>query len=252
MLSQPFVILFQERSGSTWLASLLNSHDEIFCRYEDFATHGTYHDLRRLMTMPGQFVDNPTNKQVLAHALKLFDRPAKLSGFKLKYPSQYSAYPELLMLMLKNRHQLKVLHLDRKNVARRILSGLHLKELQKSAKLKNGNLTEADTHARFKVDIPHFLDLLVYENHRRTELTCIASQFPHCLAIEYDDLHRRAQETLHGIAEFLGVEDLGKTSSEFRKATPDDLGELVENLDELQQALAATPWSLEPAARLAA
>ncbi len=241
---QPFVILFQGRSGSTYLASLLNSHPDIFCRFEDFDTEGPDQATRRLLDFSDQYIEGPTYEQIQAHLCGLLNRNTKASGFKFKYPFQYARYPEVLFWMLQQKDNLKVIHLDRSNILKRVVSLEHLSVLRNKGHVINANLVKRGGHEKFVLNIPRLINLVLMEEHTQSVLEFIVSQFPNRLTVEYDDLLKSRDECLYRITDFLGVERFSDIRSEFHKATPDDLQEVVENYDQLQRALADTPYSI--------
>jgi hypothetical protein len=70
--------------------------------------------------------------------------------------------------------------------------------------------------------------------------------------VEYEDLNQRPGQTLRRITEFLEVDPVAALESPFRKASPDDPGDLVLNFDELREALSETPWAIGQRIRRAA
>ncbi len=252
MATVPFVILFQGRSGSTWLTSMLNAHPQVVCRYEDFDTIGPDHTRRRLLNFQNEMLEDPTNQQAQLHLLRLFERQATASGFKFKFPSQYFGYPEIVMLLLKQRETVRILHLDRANIVKRLISLQHLKYLRGTTSLAGCNVVRRHEVRRFAVDIQEILDKAPFESLMREQLQCFVRQFPNHLTVEYDDLLGFPEESLQGVTDFLGVPRFEAIESRFRKATPDDLRDVLENYDELEASLAETPWTLNPLARQAA
>ena len=236
MTPTPFLILFLERSGSTYLVSLLNSHPDVLCRYEDFCTIAPEHVDRQLFHPKGVF-ENPTTRQIHVHLRWIFDRPAKASGFKLKFPYQYNRYPDLLFGLLKRKKQLRVIFLDRRDVVKRMISLMNLESIREQEQLVSANRVEHCENKKFKVDIRRLLNTMLVETHRRAELQALTDLFPNRLVVEYDDLLNSGEATMLKITEFLGVDPMPRVASRFKKATPDDLSDVVENYLEMQAAI---------------
>lgn len=238
MTPAPFVVLFMERSGSSYLCSLLNSHPDILCRYEDFATVGPEHRDRQLMSLSGELIDDPHNKEVIDHLLRIYYRPRQAAGFKLKFPYQYNAFPELLTVLLEHKSKLRVILLDRADTVRRMVSLYHFHELRLRTSLKSGNVVDSVPVEKFRIDVPLFVHHVRLEAHHRTTLLSVAGQFPNLLKIDYHDLHQTPATQLDRIAGFLDVPAFVNPATPFRKATPHNLADIIENHDELQTALA--------------
>lgn len=235
---RPFVVLFQVRSGSSYLVSVLNSHPDVYCRYEDYTTLGPDHRQRQLHNMQGELIDSPSNDQTQQHLLWMFHRPAKASGFKLNFPHQYNAFPEILMMLLKRREDLKVIHLDRQDRVKRLVSLERLRAArQRNWKMVSSNFTADSDLPRITIDIPEFLDLYRLDRHRRGELQYLVSQFPQRLTVNYEQLLETPHQVFGELAEFLSVGEFQEFSSPFTKGTPDDLSHAIENHQELLDAI---------------
>lgn len=252
MQTRRFVILFQGRSGSSFLTSVLNEHPQAGCRYEDFDTHGQNPIHRKVNCLSDEIIVDPTPKRTQEHLLNIFNRPLAATGFKFKFPCQYAAFPEITMSLLKRREDLFVIHLVRRNLVKRIVSMNHLRHLRKSTQLVSSNVVDQHDVQRFAIDIPALLDKLVLESLYSDQLAQFAERFANCLRVEYEDLLENPRMTLDRITGFLGLAPFEEIEGRFRKATPDDLRDVLENYGELESALAGTPWAIQNGGELIA
>ena len=168
-MATPFVILFQERSGSTHLYSLLNSHPQVTCRAEDFTfdwyrppggngtgAHSGAPPSRRKLIGFGDDVLDPTRADILSHLEAVFEQPTAANGFKFKHPNQTGGYPEVLEHLEGLGERLRVVYLDRENVVKRAVSKqvlLHMRQNDQRASLRNENLVRKSEYRPLRIDV---------------------------------------------------------------------------------------------------
>jgi len=118
-----FVILTTGRSGSTWLAEALNSHDEVVCFGSLFEVNADYVSF----DSPGyDNFDDAAIAQRDAEPLSFLrervfgDHPARAVGFKIQYTNWFG-FPGLLEELAADA-ALRVIHLRRRNLLRTLAS----------------------------------------------------------------------------------------------------------------------------------
>ena len=131
--TNPFLIWFTGRTGSTYLCDLLNSHPQITCRKEQFVEVKLEDDTdfpangRTFTSKAGEFgrrlfadqkvIDDPADEFTLGYLSSVLNGPTKACGFKLKFPNQSLVYPEIVSA-LQRVDNLRVIELIRDNVLR--------------------------------------------------------------------------------------------------------------------------------------
>ncbi len=253
-MKTPFVVLFQERSGSTHLSSLLSSHPEVNCRAEDFSFDwyrptvaaagdgegsGPPTSRRKLIGFRERVLD-PTRAQIEGHLAEIFESGSGANGFKLKHPNQTARYPEVLQYLEALGDRLRVVHLDRENVIKRAVSKqvlVRMRQGREAAHLRNENLMRELEFQPIRIDVPEAVRYAGTVERLRTELAALVDRFPHVHRVEYDDLARRPHEVVPDLLGFLGVDPAVPLSTGVHKATPDALSDAVENFEELAVAV---------------
>ncbi len=248
-----FFIWFEQRSGSSFLVSLLNSHPEINCRGEMFGaskvdaqhdrTFINQGDLRQFRTgryrrflnlFPGR-VENPNDSQSIAALNSWLDDPSQIRGFKLKHPSQSGLYPEIVKRLLELKNAIKVLVLHRRNYLRRAISLMNMHRIQSAhakANVKNEILLPP-----LHVDIDQAVNLIKYYQASNVEFVETINQFPNRMDVEYYELAAGGNPIETELQSFLGVRQHQPMVATTRKITPNNLAEAIENLDELRDGL---------------
>lgn len=223
----PFVILFIERDGSTYMVSMLSEHPQINIVYERFA----------VLKEQGQ-----SATAQLAWAKELFS-PAwigrdKAMGFKTKLKDvlDLEAFTQLL-----HEKQVHVIHMQRRNVIKAVVSKINAKRLHD--KTGNWNLyNESDRLPPAVLDVGEF-DALVQEREAldRELANYVATLKLPVLAVCYEDLLQNRDNILAQIFNFLNAKSIAVTGKT-KKNTRDDLREVIENYDALYTHYAGTRY----------
>lgn len=255
---QPFLIWFQQRSGSSHLVSLLNSHPEIRCKGEVFGcypvgktgeegSHPTARHLgdnlyrRRINQFPGR-IEDPNDKQCLDEVVSLMSHAASgdsnqnALGFKMKFPSQATLFPEVRQHLESMHESLKVIVLTRKNYLHRAISNLNLDRLQSLT--TRSNVEEAVQLPPQDFDAKEVVRLIDYYKTLETDFFAWPARFKFRLEIDYDDLvSENVEQTADELLLFLDVNRDVRLSSKLKKVAPSRLETLVNNAQELKDAL---------------
>lgn len=211
-----FVIITRSRTGSNFLKTLLNAHENIYVLGEMF-----------------QMLRNNTCLDIWKEIFS--ERPPKIKwvGFKLFYYHPLDSQSREVWHFLKNDPTIRIIHLKRKNLLRvhvsRLIAG---KNNIWSSKKKNET---PRSEKKVRVDIDRlFNDMQQTLNwERQLKLEFINHQI---FTVEYEDLVAKQKEVITAIFEFLKIPNQ-RVKSELKKLNPEKLQDLVVNYDELHKAL---------------
>lgn len=262
----PFVIFFQERTGSTLLCALLDSHPDIVCRREDFHEIKSHRVDPHSPVNPTTPIDGflpqlsgfrgkvtcPTRKQILGHLYDIYSCQAKACGFKFKFPIQHKLFPDVLEELRHLASRTRFITLSRKNPLKQAVSRQNMLRIQSAlgpgfANL-NSDFTEIEKQKiqqqSFEVDIEAAISyagqLLKQNRNARKVVSDLLPEGTERLDISYEDLLYRQTETSKQVLRFLGVDDQIPLNAEVRKATSDRLSEIIENYQELVEEVSKT------------
>jgi len=220
-----FVILFVERSGSTYLATLLDAHEDVLARREEFAQ----------MRQRGA-----GGAEQLEWASQFFSPPLvgkhKAIGFKTKIVDILNpdGFAQLLM-----EHNCRILQLHRRNAVKAAISTINAKRLYDAS--GNWNLLkESDRLEPFSVDLDEFERLLLerQEWDREVENYADRLKLPKMI-LYYEDLLLDENGFKQRVFDFIDVRNL-PVEAKTKKNTQDDLRRAILNFDQLRNKFAGT------------
>lgn len=243
-----FVTVSTQRSGSTWLTDMLNSHPDVasytelflmqgqgapeWGKYKDIVYWKTYREalgagLKRSVRSLGlfQYLDDVFSRHPGKQAI----------GFKLMY-GQMLKLPETLAYL--RSRDVRIIHLVRRNIVDVVLSGT-AKAARNVAHAEQGSAVES---IRVHVDP----DRLVRQLRRRQREQRVFSLLLAHLGLPYIELFYEDivddRSRLDACLEFLGCSAL-PLDSNLSKLNPSRHSELIENFAQVQAALAVTRFS---------
>lgn len=225
---KPYVILFIERDGSTYLSSLLISHPEIQAVYERFA----------VLKQKGGQAKEQLDWMRSYYTPPIIGRKAAI-GFKTKLVDVIDRDGFTRILQEKG---VSVIQMQRYNRVKAVISRINARRLHD--KSGNWNLyKEEDRLPPMEVDPALFAQYLQEREAADEELDqYVAGLNLPKLRIRYEDLLTSRDEVLDSLFAFLNVRPLrleGKTL----KNTSDDLRDVVLNFDVLRQQYLGTPYA---------
>lgn len=224
----PFVILFVERDGSTYMISLLQEHPLIEAAYEQFA----------VMKQKEQ-----SAQEQLEWARELWTPPLVgkkgALGFKTKLVDvlDMEGFRHLL-----HEKQVKIIYMYRRNRIKAVVSRINARRLHDATGYWN-LYNESDRRPPMTADIAEFHQFVKEREDADNELSAFVEslQLPN-LRVQYEELQQNKDVVLGRIFEFLDVPPAtlqGRT----KKHTKDDLHEVITNFDELKASFAGTPYA---------
>lgn len=270
-----FIVLSKGRTGSTMLIEALNSHPHVRCFGSVFHRQHDFVDF----SVPGYDNEDPAGLRLrnedpiaLLHQ-RVFGThgpDVRAVGFKYRYGAA-AWFPGLQDQLIADR-ELRVVHLQRHNLLRSLVSARIAQDTgawfdrakQRPGKLRPRTLLRAARHPLRVAERlrrpaaqprPSWKDrrepitisleecayaLETFEQQAR-EHDALFHEHP-MLAVWYEDLAERRDETLEQVQGFLGLEPRRLTVT-LRKQNPEPLRELIANYDELAAALRPTRYA---------
>ena len=217
-----FAILFQGRSGSSWLTAHLDAHPQINAFPECLDSFEHRRDYQRKWL--DEFYYRLPNKNP---AIRCLGFKTKLSS--IVHPPDFKEFFE--------REQVKVIHLYRANPVHLAISIVRANRLRNAT--GRSNLYDASNRlGPVEISVDEFKSALG-RSRKYQELQEFVDllEVPK-ISIEYEELRNDFKNCLKRIHRFLGVVHV-LTEADIWKNTPTDLSQAVSNLNELQAAFPA-------------
>ena len=238
---QKFCILTTQRSGSTWLSTILDSNPKVQGFRELFIDQKFVFPDSKLST----FILYKSNSSAKKRPEITFKYLQKLDnyleekeaiGFKLMY-DQLLDYPEIIVKLIQEKY--KIIHLVRENYLDAIIS----------SKIKD---EQGIVHTKVKIE-PKEIYLepswLVKRLNKQANKIKIANLFlslipNQVLNITYNDLRVNQEQTLSSITNFLqlSLSQENQFKSELKKSNNKSHRQIIKNYEEVNSALAGTKF----------
>jgi LPS sulfotransferase NodH len=222
-----YVLLFEGRTGSTFLTGALAQHPEVLAKDEKFA---------------GQIKNGLGASEQLEWARGLFTAPLigpyRARGFKTKLSDVLDPVGFAALLQAKRA---RIILLLRRNLVKTVVSFVTAQALYE--KTGRWNLEHvADRSEPVQIDVASFDYML----QNRTQINQALEAYVHTLqlptlSLHYEDLLVDQQAFLNRVCQFLGVHTV-PVASRTKKHTSDNLREVLSNFDELYTHYAGTPY----------
>ncbi len=232
-----FCIITTQRSGSTWLISLLESHPDIKAFYEIFLDRWpgndfliSFHEFKQ-----ANFGIRPEKTFRYLDQLNIYPGKHHTIGFKIMY-NQLGRYPEVLAKFALDRY--KIIHLIRDN---------HLDIAISAASMQQNKLVHAKkiVHANPIILEPESLikglsRLETQLNLARLLLKIIPNPV---LEIKYEELCENQNQALGSIVKFLGMPlDAHNFVSDRQKINRGSYQQKIANYEQIVQTLTGTKF----------
>lgn len=224
----PYVILFIERDGSTYLTSLLTAHPDIQGVYE------------RLAVLKQQ---GASAAEQLGWARSFLQPPlvgrAAAIGFKTKLVDvlDQAGFARLLQ-----EKRCRIIQMQRRNHVKAVVSRINARRLHEAS--GNWNLyKESDRMPPSAMDLGEFDQYLQERAQADQELNAYVQRLGlPTLKLVYEDLLRDREATLRSVFSFLRVRYIALTAKTL-KNTSDDLRDAILNFDELKNHYQGTAYA---------
>ena len=238
MSKKGFVILSAQRSGSTFLVSLLNNHPDIICTGEIFKRVNplniiqpdfSYQHLKSksLKNQLQHYLRN--EKSIHEHLDNIYRNREEYLGFKLM-PIQIKRFPSTLQYIYDNK--IPILYLYRANfleryVSIKVASKTKAYSSRKTVRLKNIHLDPQKIVADL-TKMQNELDLL----------RAYASKADKNMELSFEELTKtNPTKSVEKILSFIGVTQSDSLQSEMKKMVKKPLSEMIENYSEIKDVL---------------
>lgn len=223
----PFVVMFVERAGSTYLITALKSHPEVQATTEKFDA----------MRQEGKSAADQ-----LAWAKEYLTPPLvgrhRAIGFKTKLVDVLDRAGFTALL---RERGCRIIRLQRRNAVKAAISTMNARRQYEKSGYWN-LLQESTRLPAFEVDPERFATLLREREELDSDLEHYvqALQLP-TLTMVYEDLLQDREAFVSRVLNFIGVEDRPLPAATL-KNTKDDLREAILNFDELKARYAGTKY----------
>ncbi len=236
-----FCIFATQRSGSSWLFNLLDSHPEIRCFGELFlyeprsvrpdAALLPFYEYRR-----GQPGRRPRITSTYLDEVAGLAGDHRAIGFKLMY-DQLALFPEVFVDWFKRRF--RVIHLVRSNPLDVVISR------QRVRSTGTAHAWSGVPSRSVELDASRLRRQLRLEQAKVAGARALLRVLPVAShEISYETLCDREEETLAGVARFLGIEAEGvRYSSGLRKIASGSYRARITNYDQVRACLAGTRFA---------
>ena len=223
----PYVILFIERDGSTFLSSLLISHPQIEAVYERFA----------VLKQKGAGAQQQTEWVRSFFTPPLVGRKGAF-GFKTKLVDVLDRQALTQVLREKNCH---IIQMQRRNRVKAVISRINARRLHD--KSGNWNLyKEEDRLPPMSVDPQEFARFMKEREDADQELVDYVNELKlPTLLVTYEEIMHDYDAVLTRVFKFLHLPYL-KLEGKTLKNTSDNLRDVVVNFEELRACYAGTRY----------
>jgi len=221
----PFIILFQGRTGSSWLQDLLRSHPGVVCEPE------------RLVGA------SRADQWAWLDGLYSASRPAGIAATGCKTKLKDIVEPADLHALI-HAHQVRVIHMYRRNRVKQAFSRINARRLFDARRRWNLAAGEQPLPPA-RIPLEQFEAAL--EHHRALEArlaTFLAGVERPRLDVAYEDLLHEHDATMGAVCRFLGVAEAPMATG-LRKNTPEHVRDAVLNYDEIREHYRGTDLEAE-------
>lgn len=221
-----FVVLFQGRTGSTYLIEGLNAHPQVDARGEVFKSEGDMAAGRRQLRKMREFLKSAPSTGDVAHGFKS----------KLRDVIDQTGFAHLLYDL-----DASVILLSRRNHIKHAVSHFNAMRLHEQTGKWNRH-EKRKSPARLSIDPVEFDEYLIGAEERRQNLRryVAALELP-TLHVQYEYLLHDDTEVFNTVLHFIGV-DVRPVTGSTKKNTGDDLRKVLDNFDELREHYRGTRY----------
>lgn len=239
-----FCVITTPRSGSTWLATLLDSHPQIKSFEEPFiwrADRPNWTD-RNFPSYYNYKTNAPKSPFTLFKYLNILsnyksDTEFDIIGFKVMY-NQIQENPEIMLKLLLDNY--RIIHLIRQNYLDVIIS----RAAKKQHRIAHSNQVQSKTK-QVTLDTEHLIEDLdrCQRNNKLFRPLLKIMPLP-VLEITYESMQQDYNRVLRLVADFLGVSSNSITfQSDLKRINQGKYSEKIANYDEVVKTLSRSSYS---------
>ncbi|NER78835.1 MAG: hypothetical protein F6K42_04505 [Leptolyngbya sp. SIO1D8] len=259
------IVLALGRSGSNYLANLLNQHPRVTNYGEVLSKWSIPYKLYQKMSLGNlnlsEYLDFIYSNPAFfysAHAYSAIShlkrgKPVNFKRWNAMHSIgtkdfSYSFIKQGITSYLKDHHEILVINLYRKNILKQFISLQKMKADKIVKVISPQTSSKNNRNSKIYLDISLTLKTLEKFDRQQREHLDMVSELPkrQVINIQYEDFFASSsseEEYKKEIFRFLGVESF-ELQSEHRKILPDKIVDIVENHTELNQALEGTRFHL--------
>lgn len=241
-----FVVLTTQRSGATFFIECLSSHPQILCHHETLFSqrnrlkflsfdqpHAFYYRYRS-GSLKHQLEHLTRSKRLIYNCiddyLSTLAGKAEVIGLKVSY-NQIAKYPAIAHWI--NEREVRIIHLVRENVLKTHLSLMTAKKRKLSHSTRKVVPVQVWLDPR-KVQRVLRRRLLLVEEHR-----AMFTDKPY-LEVCYEAFVVDRESESRRVLRFLDIDEFVPLQASLVKLNPDSLEQIIENYDQVAQALRGT------------
>jgi LPS sulfotransferase NodH len=237
---QKFIILGRARTGSNMLRGLLNSHSQIVAFGELFrSTDSIGWDYPGYRSQPQHMLalirDNPISF-LETKVFKEFPQHVSAVGFKIFYAHAQDDQWKPVWSHLRQKKEIKVLHLKRRNILRTHFS---LQRVEKTGKWRNATDMKEEKVSIW-LDYEECRQAFTRTRERETQYDALFEEHQK-MELLYEELSHNYTSEMKRIQHFLGV-DCEIVKPITYKQSQQPLSEAIANYYELKERFQGTPW----------
>jgi hypothetical protein len=251
------IILTHGRSGSNYLTNTLNNHPDIVNFGEVLGKWTLPNKLYRLVSYFGvsessflHYLYTGKSAFYLSQAISALSHLVNKKKINWKSYSNietvgikdfvFLVHERKITQYIQSQKNLKVIYLYRENLLRRYLSGINMKTTQ-VVKIESSNQR---AYNKYQIDIEHMLDELKVIEHEHAIGDEILSSLDksRVFIIKFESffqIQQYREKIMKELYNFLNVSEVVSLSNQ-RKIMSDNLGDIIENFNEVQMALEGT------------
>lgn len=186
----------------------------------------------RELFQPSGKLEDPTNDQAVDYLRQIFSGNTAACGFKIKYPTQSTIYPEVID-ELRQTPRVRVIELTRRNPIKQVISLRNVQRIKQTGQFRSSNSERAVELEPLELDIELAIAHARYFLRLNRELRLETSKFERVLHVSYEQIRQDRESTLTRILEFLDLDSNKPLASRFHKITPDRVSDAIANFEEL-------------------
>lgn len=238
-----FIILGKGRSGSNFLRGLLNSHSQVITFGELFRDpqqigwgRSDYQKYLHSPELVALMQNNPSGF-LESRVFSKFPKSVSAVGFKIFYQHAHGDSRETVWTFLKDRKDIKVIHLKRDNLLKRLVS---LKKAFETNSWKKGISTDQSKSLQISLTYEECLQEFIKIKDAQTKYDDLFQDHPK-IELIYEKLASDHAKEIKRVQEFLNISTEPLQPSTYKQGHQ-PLSRSISNYFELKDKFQGTSW----------